>query len=167
MCSPAIIERPAQRLSRECSLYDFADEDDSFYAGQGVMSSLARPGSAAIPTSGGEPPCPACARLAGPVAGLDPLFRSLRAEDFATTPRRERQKGSRPTPPALLAPDSSEAYSRTEEYRAALRAFARGERRRARAAVVSEGSDVFEAPSRAPSFAEERTIRRPSGRGRA
>src|SRR5450759_2677924 len=40
------------------------------------------------------------ARRAGPVAGLDPLFRSLRVDDFAATPRRERQKGSCPTPPA-------------------------------------------------------------------
>jgi para-aminobenzoate synthetase component I len=43
--------------------------------------------------------------LAGRVLSRDSTRRSdsLRAEDFATTPCRERQRGSRPTPPARLA----------------------------------------------------------------
>ncbi|MGH9442550.1 MAG: anthranilate synthase component I family protein [Thermoanaerobaculia bacterium] len=41
-------------------------------------------------------------RRTGPVTGLDPLLLSLRVQDFATTPRRERQKGSRPAPPVRV-----------------------------------------------------------------
>src|SRR5258708_29089355 len=82
MCSPAIIERLAQRVSRECSLYDFADEDGSFYAGLGLKSSRTdmsrawkeRPISTFFATGGGIGMIPFAPGTWGSLEGLGIAF---------------------------------------------------------------------------------------------